>query len=100
MRPKKTDVGVILVCPKCGFTKDSSNSTLKFVSPIKRTSNDKIAVVDADNLPNVISKVKIICPKCGNNEAYWWMVQTRSGDEGSTRFFRCTKCGYTWREYE
>ncbi|RLG10996.1 MAG: transcription factor S, partial [Thaumarchaeota archaeon] len=41
-----------------------------------------------------------ICPKCGNREAYYWAVQTRSADEPMTRFFRCTKCGYTWREYD
>ncbi|MCD6114052.1 MAG: transcription factor S, partial [Thermoprotei archaeon] len=40
------------------------------------------------------------CPKCGNREAYVWMMQTRAADEPPTRFYRCTKCGYTWREYE
>ncbi|MCK4973458.1 MAG: transcription factor S, partial [Candidatus Heimdallarchaeota archaeon] len=29
-----------------------------------------------------------------------WMVQTRSADESPTRFFRCTACGETWREYD
>jgi DNA-directed RNA polymerase subunit M len=28
------------------------------------------------------------------------MVQTRRADESATQFFRCTKCGHTWREYE
>jgi DNA-directed RNA polymerase subunit M len=28
-----------------------------------------------------------------------WQVQTRGGDEASTQFFRCTKCGHTTREY-
>jgi len=39
------------------------------------------------------------CPKCGNNQVYVWQVQTRGADESSTQFFRCTKCGYTFREY-
>lgn len=39
------------------------------------------------------------CEKCGNNEAIWWMLQTRSADEPTTQFFRCTKCKYTWRDY-
>ncbi|MEM4865380.1 MAG: hypothetical protein QXY09_02690 [Acidilobaceae archaeon] len=26
-------------------------------------------------------------------------MQTRAADEPPTRFYRCTKCGYTWREY-
>jgi DNA-directed RNA polymerase subunit M/transcription elongation factor TFIIS len=34
----------------------------------------------------------IKCPKCENNLAITWQVQTRAGDEGATQFFRCTKC--------
>ena len=41
----------------------------------------------------------IECPKCGNNVAYVWQVQTRSADESSTQFLRCTKCSHTVREY-
>jgi DNA-directed RNA polymerase subunit M len=44
-------------------------------------------------------KVKIICEKCGNNAAYFWTQQTRAADEPETRFFKCTKCKHTWREY-
>ncbi|MEM3391702.1 MAG: zinc ribbon domain-containing protein [Archaeoglobaceae archaeon] len=43
---------------------------------------------------------KAICPACGNNKAYWWMRQLRAADESEVRFFRCTKCGKTWREYQ
>ena len=42
---------------------------------------------------------KIKCPKCEHNLAYTWQVQTRSGDEGATQFFRCTKCKHTFRLY-
>jgi DNA-directed RNA polymerase subunit M len=27
------------------------------------------------------------------------MVQTRGIDESMTQFYRCTRCGYTWRDY-
>ncbi|MCK5109548.1 MAG: transcription factor S, partial [Methanosarcinales archaeon] len=40
------------------------------------------------------------CEECGNTTAYWWLRQLRSADESETRFFRCTKCGRTWREYD
>ncbi|MCE2508324.1 MAG: RPA12/RPB9/RPC11 RNA polymerase family protein, partial [Nitrosopumilaceae archaeon] len=32
-------------------------------------------------------------------EAVWWMLQTRSADEPTTQFYRCTGCGHTWRDY-
>ena len=44
-------------------------------------------------------KTRVICPQCENTEAYWWMQQTRSGDEPPTIFYKCTKCGYSWRSY-
>ncbi|MEK6870559.1 MAG: zinc ribbon domain-containing protein, partial [Thermoproteota archaeon] len=42
---------------------------------------------------------KIECEKCGNDEAVWWMLQTRSADEPTTQFYRCSKCRHTWRNY-
>ena len=49
---------------------------------------------------DVFPVVNAICSKCGHKEAYFWTSQTRSGDEAETRFFRCTKCKHTWREYK
>ncbi|RLG87398.1 MAG: transcription factor S, partial [Thermoprotei archaeon] len=40
------------------------------------------------------------CPRCGYDEVYYWEVQTRAADEPTTRFFKCARCGYVWREYE
>ncbi len=39
------------------------------------------------------------CPKCGNNTANVWQVQTRGSDESSTQFLKCLRCGFTHREY-
>ena len=39
------------------------------------------------------------CKKCQNKKAYFWTIQTRAGDEAETKFFKCTKCEVTWREY-
>jgi DNA-directed RNA polymerase III subunit RPC11 len=47
-----------------------------------------------------VDKQPIDCPKCDNEEAYYKMVQTRSADEPSTIFYRCTsnRCQYEWKE--
>ncbi len=56
----------------------------------------KIEVIEhIDTLP----KIKVSCEKCNNKVAYYWTQQTRGADEPETRFFRCTQCNYTWREY-
>jgi len=36
------------------------------------------------------------CPKCNNDIIYIKTKQTSSGDEGTTVFFRCGKCGHQW----
>jgi DNA-directed RNA polymerase subunit M len=41
----------------------------------------------------------IDCPKCSAKKVISWMEQTRASDEPPTRFYKCTKCGHTWREY-
>ena len=38
------------------------------------------------------------CPSCGNKEAFFLEIQTRSADEPASLFFRCAACGHRWRE--
>ncbi len=43
----------------------------------------------------VVRKERLIreeCPACGNGEMYYWQLQIRSADEGSTVFYKCPKC--------
>jgi DNA-directed RNA polymerase subunit M len=85
-------------CSKCGWTE-----TLEEIRIISRNSNkksdDKIIVVGKkERKISTLPKTKIKCPKCDNNEAFWWMIQTRGTDEPTTQFLRCTKCNNTWRE--
>ncbi|MBM3291719.1 transcription factor S [Candidatus Bathyarchaeota archaeon] len=85
------------ICPKCGAEEPINDAPV-----IQRTkqNGEKIVVIGKkeQNL-RTTPQVKANCPKCGNDKAYWWMVQTRGIDESSTQFYRCTKCGYTWRDY-
>lgn len=65
----------------------------------KRTEKE-IVIVDDSNKIRTLPTTTIRCPECGNNEAEWWLRSLRSADESEVRFFRCTKCEKTWREYD
>ena len=84
-------------CPRCSY---STKERVKISSSEKLSEKKSVAVIkDRDTQPLPVTTAT--CRKCKNKEAYFWTVQTRSGDEAETKFFRCTnpKCEYTWREY-
>jgi transcription factor S len=89
-----------LVCPKCDYTKQIGDKPPVVHKAIERSPQESIAIIGkAEQKLRTLPTVRIECPKCGNNTAYAWQVQTRGTDESSTQFFRCTKCNYTFREY-
>jgi DNA-directed RNA polymerase subunit M len=91
--PKKDSNKYVLSC-SCGYTnEDTQNAKLK--DEIKE--KDDIVVIDKEFDAKPV--VEAECTKCGNNEAYFWTQQTRSSDEPETKFFKCTVCKYTWRDY-
>ncbi len=87
------------VCRKCGHVQRAKKILSTSISEEMKSEETIIPVITEKEAFEQYPKTKIICPKCGNNEAYWFMQQTRSGDEPPTRFYCCTKCGYKWREY-
>ena len=92
---------VVLRCPRCGYKKEvGERERRKYVvrEEILHNPHEKTVVMEEE--VRTLPKVKALCPKCGHNEAYYWELQTRSADEPATRFFKCVKCGHTWREYE
>ena len=89
-----------VVCPKCGFTISEQEPTVTInVSNVTTQEHNALRVLDAENNTEVLPTINIECPKCNNNLAVWWMLQTRSADEATTQFFRCIKCNHTWRNY-
>jgi len=94
---------VVFVCPKCGNKKKLEGEG-KVVVPLvmkePKPFQESIAVIGKkEQKLRTLPTVKVECPKCGNNLALVWQVQTRGSDESSTQFFRCTKCNFTFREY-
>lgn len=106
LKPEKVEsdegVELMLVCSKCGFKKAAVSRKVKprVSRVIKHDVKQRVTVIGKeDQKINTLPTLKMECPKCGNNLAYVWQVQTRGGDESSTQFFRCTKCNHTFREY-
>jgi len=87
-----------LKCKRCGYLRNiGKDDNLK-----KRTEIVKRDIVIVEDYEQVITKptTAIKCPKCSHNLAEWWLRQLRSADESEVRFFRCTACKHTWREYD
>ncbi len=106
LEPKKAKSGketaLQLVCPKCGYKKPETTQKVEPAGGkvIQHNPQQLVAVIGKEEQKlRTLPTVRIECPKCGNNTAYVWQVQTRGADESSTQFLRCTKCNFTFREY-
>lgn len=100
LQKKHRKFALILSCPKCGYEKPSTHPIEIASKAIEHTAQESVIVIGKEEQRlRTLPSVRIECPKCGNNLAYVWQVQTRGSDESSTQFFRCTKCNYTFREY-
>ncbi|MFX1504526.1 MAG: transcription factor S [Promethearchaeota archaeon] len=91
----------LMKCPACGKTinSDGNSKAFEISQKIRHTDMEKTVIIEEphglDTMPTATAK----CEKCGNNEAFYWQLQTRSADEASTTFYRCKQCGNTWRDY-
>ncbi len=85
-----------MVCRKCGRKVQKKES-----GPMVSRTNQLDRVVPVlEEVSAGLPTTRMRCPECGNDTAYWWLRQLRSADESEVRFFRCTKCSNTWREYD
>ena len=93
----------IFLCRSCGYKEDVEKNEEEYSedyrigTKIEHNETDFTAIIEEEI--NILGKVDEECEKCGNKQAYYWHLQTRSGDEAMTTFYRCTKCKHTWREY-
>ena len=82
-------------CARCNY---SSKGKIKITVSEKIEEKHEIPIVSNKDT-NTHPVIEERCKECGNKKAYFWTVQTRSSDEAETKFFKCTKCEHTWREY-
>ena len=84
------------VCAKCGYR---PKGKVKIQTSEKIEKAKGVAVIKARDL-TTDPIIEIKCPNCKHEGAYFWTLQTRSSDESETKFYRCTKCDHTWRDYK
>ena len=95
MMPKTENGKRVIKCVKCGYLSVGEGMALK--EEVKHKAKEVIVIEnDAPQLP--LGDYK--CKKCGHAKSYFWELQTRSADEPPTRFYKCEKCKFTWREYK
>jgi len=93
--------GIILVqngkalCTKCG-ARLKKKPKIELSEKIEKKEGVSVIKENAETTEPIIT---MECPKCNNKKAYFWTLQTRATDEAETKFFKCTKCKYTWRKY-
>jgi DNA-directed RNA polymerase subunit M len=97
IRLKKSSSNSALSCPKCDYSEAQGSEIQNNTS--EEEPNSDFLVLDENEGKDIMPTIEIECEKCGNNKAVWWMLQTRSADEPTTQFYRCTKCEHTWRNY-
>lgn len=100
MKPQKAEDRSILVCTRCGYEEVADAASLRVSAKIEHSSKEKTIVLGEADTSKLPVTRDVTCKRCGSNEAYYWMLQTRAADEPPTRFYKCVRCGYVWREYE
>jgi transcription factor S len=96
MVPKKEKDKKIMICSSCNFI-DKNSESKKLKETIPQSKEIDILLPDEEK---TLPEIEIECQNCKFNKAVYWLVQTRSGDEAETKFYKCLKCKHTWREYD
>lgn len=93
LRPKDKGGKRFLYC-SCGYTRQPDENATEL-----KEAGAETKTIEVIEQIDIRPKIKTRCPKCPNKAAYFWTQQTRGADEPETRFFKCTECNHTWREY-
>jgi transcription factor S len=87
-----------LKCRKCGCIREINDPDR--MRKTDRRREKEITIVEEEGRAITMPTTTIKCPDCDCTTAVWWLRQLRAADESEVRFFRCTACGKTWREYD
>jgi len=85
----------VLKCKKCGIVRKEKpkaiEATPEVIEPEYTPTSVKV-FSDWNNVWDPNPRTTAQCKKCGNDVAYWWLIQFPN-----TQVFRCAKCNHTWR---
>ncbi len=99
--------GDLITCIQCHFQLKVSDYRTKEVVSEKAFQEKKAWLVEyqqkkagthTSRMEDHRSKVMQTCPECEHNEMYFFTLQLRGADEGSTVFYECVKCGHQIRQ--
>eukprot|EP01080_Neovahlkampfia_damariscottae_P010587 gene10587-3105_t len=96
MVEKTLDKSSQLFCQTCPYICLIKNKIHSSVALKTKQVDDVIESGDFKNAQIAEEK----CPQsdCDSREAAFICFQTRSADEPMTEFYKCTKCGFQWRQ--
>jgi DNA-directed RNA polymerase subunit M len=91
-----------LYCPKCKKKFDSGVNEIKKEKKAMLPKNDHTdGIVLIDKKAQKLRTLPIVdadCFKCKGKKAETWKLDLGSEDNMQAIFYRCTRCGHTWRE--
>ena len=95
MMPKKVNGNMVYAC-SCGYIDKKEKAETSFKEKVKEEKDVEVIEGNFETRPVTDAE----CPKCGNDKAWYYLVQTRASDEPETKFLQCTKCKHKWRDYK
>lgn len=76
-----------------------TDKTLNLQKVLKLMGRDvKIEKINENEDDKFVEEGEVTCGKCGCKKITKTELQTRSGDEGATTFYKCTKCKSRWKK--
>lgn len=95
-------VGTHVTCNICNFScpfhqiNTGEVITLSAIRSKPTWVNDDEEKIGGDTSRHAV--INEPCPKCAHPELYFYTMQLRSVDEGSTVFYECPKCNHKWSQ--
>jgi DNA-directed RNA polymerase I subunit RPA12 len=97
--PVSSDEVKCSFCPfKCNFMEVASEEV---ITTSASSAKPAWVDIDQDQDTETMQKHAVIdepCPKCAHHQLYFYTMQLRSVDEGSTVFYECPNCNHKFSQ--